>query len=171
MRKLAVGLLAAAGFAITVSAHAQEFWFGAGPVAVGFGAGPYAYDYGSYWGGPYGYAPSYTYSYSYGDAPGYAYGPGFDVSVGYGPSYGYSYPPDYAYTTTYAAPAYVGSTYAYEPEYRYRRSVVRVHTSHPVARRDIEYRTARISRHAYGAQASVPVQHVITHSRSVTIKR
>ncbi len=169
MRKLAVGLLAAAGLAIALPAHAQGFWFGAGPVAVGFGAGPYAYDYGSYWGGPYAYAPSYTYGYDY--APGYAYGPGFDVSVGYAPSYGYSYAPDYAYTTTYAAPAYVGSTYAYEPEYRYRRSVVRLQTTHPIARRHIEYRTARISRDGYRAQASVPVRHVIKHSRSLTIER
>jgi hypothetical protein len=167
MRKLTAGLLAAAAIAFAVPAHAQGFWFGPGPFGVGFGTGPYAYDYGSYWGGPYGYAPGYAYGY----APGYTYAPGYDVSVGYGPAYDYSYDPDYAYTTTYGAPSYIDSTYAYEPEYRYRRSVVRVRTSHPIARRQVEYRTAHISGEAYRAQASAPVRHVVRHSRSVMIGR
>lgn len=169
MRKLAVGLLAAAGIALGVPAHAQGVWFGVGPVGVGFGATPYSYGYGPYLGASYGYGPGYGYGYGY--APDYTYAPGYDVSFGYGPAYGYSYAPDYAYSTTYAAPAYVSSTYAYEPEYRYRRSVVRIRTSHPIVRRHVEYRTARFSGEAYRAQASVPVGHVIRHSRSVRIER
>jgi hypothetical protein len=102
MRKVAVGLPAAAGIALAVPAHAQEFWFRVGPVGVGFGTGPYAYDYGPYWGGSYGYAPDYAYGYSH--TPGYTYAPAYDVDYGYGPPYEYSYPPEYAYGTIYAAP-------------------------------------------------------------------
>jgi hypothetical protein len=176
MRKLTVGLLAAAAIAFAVPAHAQGFWFDPGPFGVGFGSAPYAYGYGSSWGGPYGYAPGYAYGYApgyaYGYAPGYTYAPGYDVSVGYGPAYDYSYAPDYGYTTSYEAPSYIASTpYAYEPEYRYGRSVVRVRTSHPIARRHVEYRTAHISGEAYRAQASAPVRHVVRHSRSVTMGR
>jgi len=162
MRKITIGLLAAAGIACAAPANAQNFWFGAGPVGVGFGTAPYSYNYGSYWGGPYNYAPDYAYGYGY--APGYAYGPGYDVGFGYGPSLGYSYAPEYTYSTTYAAPAYVRSTYAYEPD-----SVVRVRTSRHVAKRHVVYRSTR---RAYLAQASVPVRHVVKHSRrSVTIER
>jgi len=50
MRKLAIGLLAAAGVALSVPASAQGVWVGAGPVGVGVGVGPgyrsYAYDDG-----------------------------------------------------------------------------------------------------------------------------
>ncbi len=56
MKKVAIGLLAVAGIALAVPAHAQGAWFGIGPVGVGFGTGPYAYDYGPYWGGSYAYA-------------------------------------------------------------------------------------------------------------------
>jgi hypothetical protein len=169
MRKVAVGLLAAAGIALAVPAHAQGFWFGVGPVGVGFGTGPYAYDYGPYWGGSYGYAPDYAYGYGY--TPGYTYAPAYDVDYGYGPPYEYSYPPDYAYGTIYAAPGYVSSTYPYGPRYRYGRSFVRVRTSHPVPSRHLEYRSARISGEAYRAQASAPARHVNGYSRSVTIQR
>jgi len=157
------GLLASAGIALAVPAHAQGFWFGVGPV----GAGPYAYDYRPYWGGSYGYAPDYAYGYGY--TPGYTYAPAYAADYGYGPPYEYSYPPDYAYGTIYAAPGYV-SSYAYEPRYGYGRSVMWVGISHPVASRHIEYRSARISGEAYRAQASVPVRHVNRHSRSVTIR-
>jgi hypothetical protein len=46
MRKLVIGILAAAGIALAMPANAQGIWIGAGPVGVGIGAGPYAYDYG-----------------------------------------------------------------------------------------------------------------------------
>jgi hypothetical protein len=169
MRKVAVGLLAAACIALAVPAHAQGFWFGVGPVGVGFGTGPYAYDYGPYRGGSYTYAPGYAYGYGY--APGYTYAPTYPVDYGGGPPYEYSYPPEYAYGTTYAAPAYVPSPYSYEPGYGYGRSFVGVRTSHPVASRHLEYRSARISGEAYRAQASAPVRHVNRHSQSVMIQR
>jgi hypothetical protein len=60
MRKLAIGILAAAGVAMSVPASAQGVWVGAGPVGVGIGAGPVYdgyYDHGYY--GP-GYR-SYAY--------------------------------------------------------------------------------------------------------------
>ena len=38
MRKLAIGILAAAGVALSVPASAQGVWIGAGPVGVGVGA-------------------------------------------------------------------------------------------------------------------------------------
>jgi len=60
MRKLAIGLLAAAGVALSVPASAQGVWVGAGPVGVGVGVGP-GYSY---------YGPGYR-SYAYDD--GYAY--------------------------------------------------------------------------------------------------
>jgi hypothetical protein len=37
MRKLAIGILAAAGVALSVPASAQGVWIGAGPVGVGVG--------------------------------------------------------------------------------------------------------------------------------------
>ena len=40
MRKLAIGILAAAGVALSVPASAQGVWIGAGPVGVGVGVGP-----------------------------------------------------------------------------------------------------------------------------------
>ena len=64
MRKLAIGILAAAGVAVSVPtsvpANAQGVWVGAGPVGVGVGVGPVHdgyYDHGYY--GP-GYR-SYAY--------------------------------------------------------------------------------------------------------------
>ena len=49
MKKLAIGLLAAAGIAMSVPASAQGVWVGAGPVGVGIGAGPgWGYDRGYY---------------------------------------------------------------------------------------------------------------------------
>jgi len=60
MRKLAIGLLAAAGVALSVPASAQGVWVGAGPVGAGVGVGP-GYGY---------YGPGYR-SYAYDD--GYAY--------------------------------------------------------------------------------------------------
>ena len=50
MKKLAIGLLAAAGIAMAAPAHADGFWIGAGPFGVGIGTAP-GYSYG----GPYGY--------------------------------------------------------------------------------------------------------------------
>lgn len=63
MRKLAIGLLAATGIALSLpAANAQGVWVGAGPVGVGVGVGPYAYDDGYAWG------PRYRYrDYDYGD--------------------------------------------------------------------------------------------------------
>jgi len=68
-RKLAIGILAAAGIAATlmaVPANAQGVWVGAGPVGVGVGVGPswgyYDHDY---------YGPAYR-SYAY-DNDNYAY--------------------------------------------------------------------------------------------------
>jgi len=64
MRKLAIGLLAAAGVALSVPASAQGVWVGAGPVGVGVGVGPgWGYHEGYY-------GPGYR-SYAYDD--GYAY--------------------------------------------------------------------------------------------------
>jgi hypothetical protein len=58
MRKLALGILAAAGVALAVPASAQGIWVGAGPVGVGVGVGPgWGYHDGYY--GP-GYR-SYAY--------------------------------------------------------------------------------------------------------------
>lgn len=60
MRKLAIGILAAAGVAMSVPASAQGVWIGAGPVGVGVGVGP---GYG-YYDGYYDYGPRYrTYAY------------------------------------------------------------------------------------------------------------
>jgi hypothetical protein len=42
-KKLAIGILAAAGIAMSVPASAQGVWVGAGPVGVGVGVGP-VYD-------------------------------------------------------------------------------------------------------------------------------
>jgi hypothetical protein len=64
MRKLAIGLLAAAGVALAVPASAQGVWVGAGPVGVGVGVGPgWGYDRGYY-------GPGYR-SYAYDDGYGY----------------------------------------------------------------------------------------------------
>jgi hypothetical protein len=59
MKKLAIGLLAAAGIAMSVPANAQGVWVGAGPVGVGVGVGP---GWGYYDRGYYG--PGYR-SYAY----------------------------------------------------------------------------------------------------------
>ena len=67
MRKLAIGILAAAGVALSVPASAQGVWIGAGPVGVGVGVGPGYYG-GGYYGGYDG--PRYR-SYAYDD--GYTY--------------------------------------------------------------------------------------------------
>jgi hypothetical protein len=67
MRKLAIGILAAAGVALSVPASAQGVWIGAGPVGVGVGVGT-GY-YGGYYDG-YDYGPRYR-SYAYDD--GYTY--------------------------------------------------------------------------------------------------
>jgi hypothetical protein len=69
MRKLAIGILAAAGVALalpSVPANAQGgVWIGAGPVGVGVGVGPgYGYHDG------YDYGPRYR-GYAYDD--GYSY--------------------------------------------------------------------------------------------------
>lgn len=64
MRKLAIGILAAAGVALSVPASAQGVWIGAGPVGVGVGVGPGYYERDYY------YDPGYR-SYAYDD--GYAY--------------------------------------------------------------------------------------------------
>jgi len=66
-RKLAIGILAAAGIAMSVPASAQGVWVGAGPVGVGVGVGP---TYGGYYDHGY-YGPAYR-SYAY-DDDGYAY--------------------------------------------------------------------------------------------------
>jgi len=63
MKKLAIGLLAAAGIAMSMPANAQGVWVGAGPVGVGVGVGP-GWGYRGY------YGPGYR-SYAYDD--GYAY--------------------------------------------------------------------------------------------------
>jgi len=67
MRKLAIGILAAAGVALSVPASAQGVWIGAGPVGVGVSDGPGYYG-GGYYGGYDG--PRYR-SYAYDD--GYSY--------------------------------------------------------------------------------------------------
>lgn len=64
MRKLAIGILAAAGVALSMPASAQGVWVGAGPVGVGVGVGP---GYGYYDRGYYD-APRYR---------GYAYDDGY----------------------------------------------------------------------------------------------
>lgn len=53
MKKLAIGLLAAAGIAMSMPANAQGVWVGAGPVGVGVGVD---HDYGyrhHHWRGDY----------------------------------------------------------------------------------------------------------------------
>src|SRR6516164_11029867 len=49
MKKLAIGLLAAAGIAMSMPANAQGVWVGAGPVGVGVGVGP-GWGYRGYYG-------------------------------------------------------------------------------------------------------------------------
>jgi outer membrane scaffolding protein for murein synthesis (MipA/OmpV family) len=66
-RKLAIGILAAAGIAAAAPVSAQGVWVGAGPVGVGVGVGPVYngyYDHGYY-------GPAYR-SYAY-DNDDYAY--------------------------------------------------------------------------------------------------
>ena len=65
MRKIAFGLIAAAGLAFAAPASAQGVYVGAGPVGVGVGVAPYPYyDSYAYAPGPYAYdydyAPAYT---------------------------------------------------------------------------------------------------------------
>lgn len=64
MKKLAIGLLAAAGIAMSVPANAQGVWVGAGPVGVGVGVGPGwgYYDRGYYGSGYRSYAYDDGYS-------------------------------------------------------------------------------------------------------------
>lgn len=69
MRKLAIGILAAAGVALSVPASAQGVWVGAGPVGVGVGVGPGYYD--GYYDRRY-YGPAYR-SYAYDYDGDYAY--------------------------------------------------------------------------------------------------
>lgn len=62
MRKLVIGILAAAGVALSVPASAQGVWVGAGPFGVGVGVGPSSPSYGYY--DPDYYGPAYrTYAY------------------------------------------------------------------------------------------------------------
>ena len=76
MKKLAIGLLAAAGIAMSMPANAQGVWVGAGPVGQGVwvGAGPVGVGVGVGVGPGWGYrgyyGPGYR-SYAYDD--GYAY--------------------------------------------------------------------------------------------------
>lgn len=58
MKKVAIGVLAAAGIAMAVPAHADGVWIGVGPFGVGIGTGPYYYDNGpyGYYDGDYAYA-------------------------------------------------------------------------------------------------------------------
>jgi len=67
MRKLAIGILAAAGVAFSVPASAQGVWVGAGPVGVGVGVGPgYGYYDHRYYGPAYrSYAYDYDGDYAY----------------------------------------------------------------------------------------------------------
>ena len=67
MRKLAIGLLAVAGIAMSVPASAQGVYVGAGPVGVGVGVGPgYGYRDGYYRDGYYGHGyRSYAYDDGY----------------------------------------------------------------------------------------------------------
>jgi hypothetical protein len=67
MRKLAIGILAAAGVALSLPANAQGVWVGAGPVGVGVGVGP---GWGYYDGGYYDHGPRYR-SYAYDNDYGY----------------------------------------------------------------------------------------------------
>jgi hypothetical protein len=65
MRKLAIGILVAAGVALSAPAIAQGVWVGAGPVGVGVGVGP-GWGYDGYYGHRY-YGPGYrSYAYDYG---------------------------------------------------------------------------------------------------------
>ena len=69
MRKLAIGLLAVAGIAMSVPASAQGVYVGAGPVGVGVGVGPgYGYRDGYYRDGYYGHGYR---SYAYDNGPSY----------------------------------------------------------------------------------------------------
>lgn len=64
MKKVALGLLAAAGIALSLPANAEGVWIGAGPFGVGVGTGPYAYDDGYVYDRGYAYRDDY---YAYGD--------------------------------------------------------------------------------------------------------
>jgi hypothetical protein len=66
MRKLAIGIVAAAGVALSAPAMAQGVWVGAGPVGVGVGVGPGWGYYDGYRDRSY-YGPGYrSYAYDYG---------------------------------------------------------------------------------------------------------
>ncbi len=167
MRKLAVALLAAGGLALATPAHAQDFWFGIGPLGFGVGAAPYAYSYAPYWSEPYAYEPPLTTEYV---APAYTYAaPAYETDYAYVPGYTYAYAPEYSYGTTYrySTPHYAYSSYAYQPAYRYRRSVTRVYDPTQALRYTQASNTRRIRYHprhhiarlapageAYRAQAS-----------------
>ena len=68
MRKLALGMLAAAGVALSIPANAQGAYVGVGPVGVGVGIGPGYYD-----NGPYGYYDGPAYHSRYVHDDDYAY--------------------------------------------------------------------------------------------------
>jgi hypothetical protein len=71
MRKLTIGILAAAGVALSAPAMAQGVWVGAGPVGVGVGVGPgYGYYDRGYYGDRAYYGPGYR-SYAYDQGYGY----------------------------------------------------------------------------------------------------
>lgn len=71
MKKIAIGLIAAAGVALATPALAEGFYFGAGPGGVGIGVGGPGYYDGGYY---HGYGPRYGYR----DYDGtYAYDPGY----------------------------------------------------------------------------------------------
>jgi outer membrane scaffolding protein for murein synthesis (MipA/OmpV family) len=71
MRKLAIGILAAAGVALSVPASAQGVWVGAGPVGVGVGVGVGPGYYDGYYDRRYN-GPAYR-SYAYDYDGDYAY--------------------------------------------------------------------------------------------------
>jgi hypothetical protein len=171
MRKLALGLLAAASVMVSVPAHAQGFWFGAPGFGVGIGtgynSGPYYSDayWGPGWGGraysSYGYAPAYSGYDSYAYAPGYGYAadyvydePSFTYSE---PRYAVEYEPTYerrfvrsarysrSYAPSYASTRSYRSGYAYAPSYRTRHVYTDVNRSRVRSANMIQTRAATSS--------------------------
>ena len=167
MRKLAFAVLLLAGVAVAAPAHAQGFWFGAGPFGVGFGASAYA---PAFWGGP---VVTRTWR---GPIVRRSWGGPFVASTfAYEPGFAPIYEPDYAIVPDYAfAPAY-----AYQPAFafrthrtfrtfepRFRRTVVRAHrgrhlrTFAGVSTTRRTFAGPHFRSAAFRARASVPARSV-----------
>ena len=109
-RAIAMGLLVAAGLALTPAA------FAGGHFSVGVNVPGVSIGYGGHRGYVGVYAPAYGYAYG---PPAYYSGPAY---YDYGPAYYDSY---YGPSVAYYGPAYYGGGYYYSDGHRYYRSSYR----------------------------------------------